>query len=180
MKRISLVAAALTATLALGACSDDSEEPSDDPTAVEETVEDEGAEDTAGETGDGMESTGETEAAGSYADPACEEFFTEGGTLADRAEAAREAISNGEIVDMATYGEVNLLKQRIDATASDAPEDISALLLEVNAPFAETVDLVNEGSEDVLDPESGAITLPEIDVEGSAAAQAELETACEG
>ncbi|GAA1147989.1 hypothetical protein [Ornithinicoccus hortensis] len=188
MKKTSFLALALSATVVLGACSSE-DEPSDDTTAAEDngaaaggdsedTAEDTGAAgDSADETGAAADEAGETEAAGSYADPACEEFFTEGGPLADRADAAREAITAGDIVDMPTYSEVNLLKQRIDATASSAPEDISTLLLEVNAPFAETVDAVNEGS--VVD-EDGVITLPEIDVQGSADAQAELETACAG
>lgn len=168
MKKTSLLALALSATVVLGACSSE-EEPSDDTTAAQD-----GGSDEAGASDD---AAGESGAAGSYADPACEEFFEEGGPLADRADAARDAIGNGDIVDMASYGEVNLLKQRIDATASAAPEDISGLLLEVNAPFAEVVDAVNEGS--VVD-EDGAITLEDVDVQGSADAQAELETACAG
>lgn len=175
MKKTSLLALALSATVVLGACSSE-EEPSDDTTAAQDGGSDEAgaSDDAAGGTDD---AAGESGAAGSYADPACEEFFEEGGPLADRADAARDAIGNGDIVDMASYGEVNLLKQRIDATASAAPEDISGLLLEVNAPFAEVVDAVNEGS--VVD-EDGAITLEDVDVQGSADAQAELETACAG
>ncbi|MCK0112091.1 hypothetical protein MWU75_08080 [Ornithinimicrobium sp. F0845] len=184
MKKFSLIAVATTATLALSACGGE-DEPTDETTPVEQTTEDTAAEtteDMAEETGDMAEETGdaagETEEAGSFSDPACQEFFTEGGPLADRAEAARAAIDNGEIVDTITMSEVTLLKSRIDATAEEAPEDISALLLEVNAPFAEAQAAVNEASEDVIDPESGAITLPEIDTQGSADAQAELETAC--
>lgn len=188
MKKFSVIALAMTATLALGACSTD-DEP-DEPTTAEQTSADNGgdnagatSDDMAGETGDAAGSTGD--AAGStgdaaYSEPACQVFFTEGGPLADRAEAARAAIDGGEIVDTVGASEITLLKSRITDTAQTAPEDIAALLTEINAPFAEVVDTVYEGSEDVVDPESGAITLPTIDTQASADAQAELETACAG
>jgi len=188
VKKFSLIAVAMTATLALSACGGD-DEPAEETTPVEQTTEDSGAttdeaeqtSDVAEETGD---AAGETEdAAGegaSFSEPACQEFFTEGGPLADRAEAARTAIDNGEIVDSVAMSEVTLLKSRLDATAKEAPEDISALLLEVNAPFAEAHAAFVEASEDVVNPDTGAITLPEIDTQGSADAQAELETACAG
>lgn len=188
MKKFSVIAVAMTATLALGACSSD-EEP-EEPTTAEQTTEDTTSDtgtetgDTGAETGDTGTETGdagaETGDAASFSEPACQEFFTEGGPMADRAEAGRLAIDNGEIVDTVTMSEVTLLKSRLDATAKDAPEDISALILEVNAPFAAAQDAVNEASEDVIDPETGAITLPEIDTQASADAQAELETACAG
>jgi hypothetical protein len=130
--------------------------------------------DMAGETGDMAGETGGM----AMADPACELFFTEGGPLSDRADDARDALEAGEIVDGATYGEVNLLEQRIAAAAMDAPSDIGGLMEEVNAPFTEAVEAVNEGS--VVDEETGEITLPEIDVQGSADAQDELETTCQG
>ena len=137
--------------------------------------------DMAGETGDMAGETGDMagETGGmAMADPACELFFTEGGPLSDRADDARDALEAGEIVDGATYGEVNLLEQRIAAAAMDAPSDIGGLMEEVNAPFTEAVEAVNEGS--VVDEETGEITLPEIDVQGSADAQDELETTCQG
>jgi hypothetical protein len=137
--------------------------------------------DMAGETGDMAGETGGMagETGGmAMADPACELFFTEGGPLSDRADDARDALEAGEIVDGATYGEVNLLEQRIAAAAMDAPSDIGGLMEEVNAPFTEAVEAVNEGS--VVDEETGEITLPEIDVQGSADAQDELETTCQG
>ena len=192
MKKFSVVALALTATLALGACS--TEDEPEETTTAEETAADEGTDDagdtagddTAGETGDAGDSTGddaagETEAAaGEYSEPACNEFFTEGGPLADRAEAARAALDAGEVADDVAYSEVMMLKSRLDATAAEAPEDIAALITTVNEPFAEAVSIVNEGGEDVVDAEAGTITLPEIDTQASADAQAELETACAG
>lgn len=199
MKKFSVVALALTATLALGACSteDEPEETTTEDTAAEDTGADEGTDETddagdsteddaAEETGDAGDSTGddaagETEAAGGeYSEPACNEFFTEGGPLADRAEAARAALDAGEVADDVAYSEVMMLKSRLDATAAEAPEDIAALITTVNEPFAEVVSLVNEGGEDVVDPEAGTVTLPEIDTQASADAQAELETACAG
>ncbi|USQ80360.1 hypothetical protein [Ornithinimicrobium faecis] len=199
MKKFSVVALAMTATLALGACSaeDEPEEATTSEASADEGTEettDEAAEtgdmggatdDAAAETGDAAAETGdaagETEAAGGeFSEPACNEFFTEGGPLADRAEAARSALDAGEVADTVAYSELMLLKSRLDTTAEEAPEDISALITTVNAPFAEVVDLVNEGSEDVVDAEAGTITLPEIDTQASADAQAELETACAG
>lgn len=191
MKKFSVIAVAMAATLALGACSTEDEPTDDTTTPVEQTTDDtteETGDDVAEETGDVADETGDAagetgaagEDAGAYSDPACQEFFTEGGPLADRAEAARAAIDAGEITDTVTMSEVTLLKSRLDATAEAAPEDISALILAVNAPFAEAQAAVNEASEDVIDPESGEITLPEIDTQASADAQAELETACAG
>ena len=199
MKKFSVVALAMTATLALGACS--TEDEPDETTTSEESV-DEGTEETgdeavetgdsAGETGDAAgesdDAAGETgdaagqseDAGGEFSEPACNEFFTEGGPLADRATANRSALDAGEITDQVSYSELMMLKSRLDATAEEAPEDIAALITTVNAPFAEVVALVNEGSEDVVDAEAGTITLPEIDTQASADAQAELETACAG
>jgi len=187
VKRTSVIAAVLTLGLTLGACGGDEEEPAETTAGGGVTSEDSGtsedtAEDTSEDTADdSMTSTGdmsgETAGAGSFADPACEEFFTEGGPLADRAEAARTAIENGEIVDAITYGEVSLLEARIAGAAEEAPEEIASLLEAVNAPFTEAVDAVNAGA---LDAETGVVTLPEIDVQASADAQTELETACEG
>ncbi len=204
MKRTSLIAAVMTVGLALTACStDEADDTTDDaPPAAEEEAPEETEEETteeddmggetsedmaedtgdmAGETGDMAGETGDMagETGGmAMADPACELFFTEGGPLSDRADDARDALEAGEIVDGATYGEVNLLEQRIAAAAMDAPSDIGGLMEEVNAPFTEAVEAVNEGS--VVDEETGEITLPEIDVQGSADAQDELETTCQG
>jgi hypothetical protein len=188
VKKFSMIAVAMTASLALGACS--TEEEPEEPTAAEQTTEDTGDDttattgDMANETGDAAGATGDaagaTGDAASYSEPACQEFFTEGGPLADRAVEARAMIDNGEVTDTVAVSQVTLLKSRIDSAAETAPDDISALLLEVNAPFAEVVDTMNEGGEDVVDPESGEITLPEIDTQASEDAQAELETACAG
>lgn len=195
MKKFSVVALAMTATLALAACSLE-DEPEEATTAEEsadesaDTGADEGADESAEtgdsgeESGDAAEETGDaadqTEAAGGeYSEPACNEFFTEGGPLADRADAARSALDAGEVTDQVAYSEIMLLKSRLDATAEEAPQEISDLLSTVNAPFTEAVDLVNEGSEDVVG-EEGEITLPEIDTQASADAQAELETVCAG
>lgn len=139
MKKFSVVAVAMTAALTLSACATEDEPTEDTTTAAEESA-DAGAEDTAGATDDAAGATddaaGETAAGGEFSEPACNEFFTEGGPLADRAEAARAALDAGEIADDIAYSEVVLLKGRIDMAAKEAPEDISALLQEVNAPFA--------------------------------------------
>lgn len=194
MKKTSLIAIAMTATLALGACATE-DEPENNTTAEENGAdngaeenngadatddaadETEGTDDAAGETGDAAGETGDA-AGADYSDPSCQEFFTEGGPLADRADTIRAALDNGEINDQVTYSELSLLKQRIDQTTGSAEGEIATLLEEVNAPFAEVTDLVNE--EDALDAESGELTLPEIDTQASADAQTELEAACAG
>src|SRR5699024_1791914 len=151
MKTFSVVALAMATTVALSACSVE-DEPEEQTT--EETSEDT-SEDVAAETGDGAEDTGDaaeetgeaaedsgeaaeqTGDAANYNGPACVEFFTEGGPLAERADATRASLDAGEITDTASFSQLTLLKSRLDATAEEAPEDIAALIKEVNAPFAE-------------------------------------------
>ncbi len=111
----------------------------------------------------------------------CEGFFEGTGTpLAERAENARTALSGGEIVDDATYTEVNALEQRITELGADAPTDLAALLEEVNAPFTAAVDEVNtaRAAEVPEGEEPGFPDLSQIDVAGSEAAQEEFDTAC--
>lgn len=135
-------------------------------------------------TGDGTEMTGDDSemtsegAMGSFAPGACTTFFTEGGPLADRADATREAIEAGTIVDTVGLDAVSLLEARIGELLADAEADVAPLLEEINAPFTEVV--AASADEEVVDPESGEVTLPEIDVQASADAQAELESACQG
>lgn len=128
-------------------------------------------------TGDDSEMTSEG-AMGNYAPGACTTFFTEGGPLADRAESTREAIEAGTIVDTIALDAVSLLEARIGELAADAEPDVAPLLEEVNAPFTEVVD--SSTSEEVVNAETGEVTLPEIDVQASADAQAELESVCQG
>src|SRR5690606_33721965 len=122
VKKLSVLALAMTATLALGACS--TEDEPEEPTAVEQTSEDTGgdnagatSDDMAAETGDAASGTGDaagqTGDAASYSEPACQEFFTEGGPLADRAETARAALDAGEVTDSVAVSEVTTLKSRI-------------------------------------------------------------------
>ena len=192
MKKFSVIAVAMAASLALASCSTE-DSPEEETTPSAEASQDSAqTDDTAAETGDAADETddmaaetgdaaGQTEdAAGSYSEPACQEFFTEGGPLADRAETVRVMIESGDVTDQVSMSEVTLLKSRLDATAKEAPEDIAALIEQVNAPFAEAVAAVNEASEDVVDHEPGAITLPTIEVDASAKAQGELETVCAG
>ncbi|WP_413451774.1 hypothetical protein AA0Y32_14355 [Georgenia phoenicis] len=111
----------------------------------------------------------------------CESFYEGTGTpLAERAEAARTALTGGEVVDGATYTEVNALEQRITELGEDAPTEIAGLLEDVNAPFTETVAAYNAARAEA-DPETGDFPFPDlaqIDVAGSESAQAEVETAC--
>lgn len=109
---------------------------------------------------------------------ACAGFFEGAVPLADRATADREALTGGQVTDSATYAEINALESRIDDLARTAPEDVAALLEEVNAPFTEAVERVNAAEPDA----EGNVTFPDltdIDVSGSQAAQEELASACE-
>jgi len=112
----------------------------------------------------------------------CAGFYEGTGTpLAERAENARAALTGGEVEDGAPYAEVNALEQRITELGQDAPEELAALLEEVNAPFTEAVAAVNESRAAEV-PEGEEPTFPDlsqIDVAGSETAQGELQTACE-
>lgn len=115
---------------------------------------------------------------GSAEAQACEAFTTGTGTpLAERAEAARAALSGGEVADAASYSEVNVLEQRISELAETAPESVATLLDDVRAPFTEAVQVHNEAMSQGEDPQLPDFTT--IDVEGSAAAQQELDALCE-
>lgn len=156
MIRRLLLPSALTVVLIAGCSSSTSE---DEPTAGETTA--------AG--------AAETEAADPEA-AACDDFYTGTGTpLAERAEAARQALSAGEVTDVTAYSEINALEQRITELGDGAPDSLAALLTDVNEPFTETVFSYNEGA-----GEEGELPdFTTIDVEASAAAQQELDTLCE-
>lgn len=111
-------------------------------------------------------------------DPVCEEFFGGQVAIADRADMNREMIEAGEIVDAATYAEVDLLKQRMDGLLEDASAEQATELESINAPFAEASAAVQTGG--ARDEETGVVTLPGIDVAASAAAQEEFEASCQG
>ncbi len=111
----------------------------------------------------------------------CEGFYEGTGTpLAERAENARAALGAGEVEAGASYSEVNALEQRISELGSEAPAELASLLEEVNTPFTEAVAAVNEANAAEV-PEGEEPQFPDlttIDVSGSEAAQAELESAC--
>lgn len=111
----------------------------------------------------------------------CEGFFEGTGTpLADRAEDARTALAGGEVEDGAQYTEINALEQRVTELGQDAPSELADLLEDVNAPFTEAVAAVNEArAQEVPEGEESAFPdLSQIDVSGSADAQAEFDSAC--
>lgn len=133
--------------------------------------------DMATESGD-MDMATESGDMAAMSDPVCEEFFGGRVPLADRADMNRDMIAAGEIVDPATYGEVNLLKQRMDGLLEESSAEQATVLESINAPFAEASEAVQTGG--AQDEETGEVTLPEIDVEASAAAQDEFEASCQG
>lgn len=189
-RNIPTVLAALSAAALVAACSPDDGEvettdANDTATQAETGAEETGAQ-TAGSTEDAADTgaaTDGTAATGAVSeDPVCTGFFTATGsaqTLAERTDTQREAIDGGAVTDPVTYSEVTLLEGRIadliDAEGADSEN--AALLERVNAPFEEARMAVTDG--DAQD-EEGAISLPEIDVADSQAAQDELEAACAG
>lgn len=161
-RTITTTLATLTAAAALAACSADTGEV----TTPESTPESSSAVETT------EDATGAATASG---DPVCDGFFAGQGTpLAERAGTQRDVVSSGEALDPVSYSELSLLQSRILSLAEDADVEQAALLERVNAPFTEVVDAVVE-AEARMDEE---ITVPEVDVEDSLAAQDELEAAC--
>lgn len=162
MRRTTTASLVLLAGLALAGCTSSS--GSDDPTGAA--------------TGAATATT----AAGGEAATTCAAFYEGTGTpLAERATAARAALLGGEVSDDTAYGEVNMLEQRIADLAEDAPEELSGTLEAVNAPFTEAVAAYNDYRAQPVPEEGDAppfVDLSTVDVSGSEAAQADLETAC--
>jgi hypothetical protein len=168
----STVIALLALSLSAVACTTEDPTPPGSPT-VDSAESSEETGDAAGESGD---AAGETAAMG---DEVCEEIFAGSAPLAERADTNREVMTSSEELDKAQYGEVNLLKQRFESVAEEASAEQAPLIERVNAPFVEASEAV-QGGDVTPDEETGAVTLPEIDVEDSAAAQGELEAVCQG
>ena len=180
--RTTTVTLTLALGLALAGCSTDSTDSGDgatDATTAEGAAagtEDAGTTDAAGQT-DSAAGTDAAEAP--MDDPVCAEFFTDGAVkLADRAEKDRDLLESGETLDPASFGEVNLLAQRLRGLVESAEGDQATLLERINAPFEEASEAVLDDPD--KDPTDAEITLPEIDVADAAAAQEELLAACTG
>lgn len=194
MRRTIATLTALATAAALAACSPEEDSTTED-TAAEEVGQDEGAEDE-GETDEAEDTAAEDDAAASddaagatdeagatgaagdinTDDPVCEGFFAGRGTpLAERADAERGKLTAGEDLDPITYSEITLFSGRIDQLVEDGG-DHADVLERINAPFHEVIDHVN--SEGTRNDET--ISIPEIDVADSEAAQQELQDACAG
>lgn len=172
MRRTTLTAA-LGVALVLAGCSSDGGDTTGTETAAGQSAEDTAAGTDAGDAG------GEATEAAAMDDPVCAGFFQSGPvTLAERAQQDRDVLAAGETLDPASWGEISLLNQRIVELAAQAEGDQAALLERINAPFVEATDAVL--SDDDQSPTDDEITVPEIDVTDSGAAQDELETACAG
>lgn len=185
MKRTTLTATALVLGLTLAGCSvDDDANTADTPAAEDTTTEDAATEGDAGDDAsetadDAATSEGGDAAAAPMSDQVCADFFQNvGNTLADRSDAARTALDEGSVTDPASWGEVNLLKQRIESLTEDASAEQATLLERINAPFVEASDAVLEDEE--ASPSDAEISVPEIDVTDSEAAQEEFLASCSG
>jgi hypothetical protein len=154
MRRRAALSAVLLLTLAAG-CGTNDEESLERPTDAEERDSEQVA--------------------------TCEAFYEGTGTpLADRAEAARVALESGQVVDDATYTEVNALEQRLRELTEDAHVEMVPVLAEVVAPFTAAVTAVNEAREQEV-PEGESPAFPDlstIDVTEASAAQESLAEMC--
>ncbi|MDO5740521.1 MAG: hypothetical protein Q4P07_10280 [Ornithinimicrobium sp.] len=160
---------ALSLPLALGACS-----TTDEPSTTPDT--NSSAADSS--TNDATQTSAPADAV-AMSDEVCADFFQSGPVkLADRAEKDRAMLENGEVKDPATFGEVNLLRQRIRDLAATTDGDQAALLERINAPFVEASNVILDDEE--LSPSDAEISLPPIVVADSATAQEEFLAACEG
>ncbi|AXH96327.1 hypothetical protein [Ornithinimicrobium avium] len=173
MRRTTLTAA-LGMALVLAGCSSDGS--GDGSTTDSTTSASTDASASSAATEAGAETTG---AAAAMEDPVCAGFFQTGAvTLADRATKDRDLLASGDTLDPASWGEISLLNQRITQLGAQAEGDQADLLERINAPFVEATDAVL--SDEDQSPTDEEITVPEIDVADSGAAQDELETACAG
>lgn len=175
MRRTTLTAA-LGLAIVLAGCSTDG---SGDGSTAEDTAA--GTTSTTEDNGSSTEGTdgGQTTEAAAMDDPVCAGFFQTGPvTLAERAQKDRDVLAAGETLDPASWGEISLLNQRIAELGEQAEGDQATLLERINAPFVEATDAVL--SDEDQSPTDAEITVPEIDVTDSGAAQDELESACAG
>lgn len=169
MRRTTTLTAALGLALVLTACGADEETTAGAGSAEGSTT---STEDTAA-TSDAAAETAE------MSDPVCAGFFQTGPvTLAERAEADRDVLESGQVLDPASWGEINLLSQRIEDLVEDASGDQATVLERINAPFVEASDAVLDDED--KSPTDAEIEVPEIDVTDAAAAQEELQASCAG
>lgn len=179
MKRMTWAAAAAVLAFGVASCGGD-----EIPTPDEAGQNGSEGESTGGmDEGTDGESTGGMDEGtdGGSTDAVCAGFFDGARPLADRTEDARATLEAGEATDVETYGEIALLKQRIDGVLMQDSEH-TELLERVNAPFAEVVSDFQEaeGNLDPEDPEADPYAeLGSYDVADSAAAQDELASACQ-
>ena len=183
MRRALTFLTALTAATALAACSGEDETGVDESSSAEQSSE-ESSDDGAGQTGDAAsdgDAAQTSDAAGDAAagisdDPICQGFFAGQGTpLAERTQTQRDVVAPGDDLDAVSYSEMTLLSGRLLSLADDADGEQAALLERINAPFQEVTDAVVEDGTRTDD----TIAIPEVDVADSAAAQDELEAACQ-
>lgn len=176
MRRTTLTAA-LGLTLLLTGCAGD--DAGEEQTTAADTATGSAP---AADTENTAENTGETAEntdGAPLADASCEGFFATGAvTLAARAEADRAILEAGDDLNPASWGEINLLSQRILELTKDAEGESASFLARINAPFLEASSAVLEDPE--KSPTDVEISVGEIDVTDAAAAQEEYEAFCAG
>lgn len=178
MRRTITTLTALVAAASLAACSPETEtETTAEETSVAEETTEASTSEAAPETAATTDDAGATDEAAGTADAVCTEFFeTQGIPVAERATTTRDLLETGDPLDPVSYSDLSLLQSRIEMMGEEASSDQAALLERVNAPFTEVVDAVVAEDARMEDE----ITIPEVDVADSQAAQDELESACAG
>ncbi len=154
--------------------------------APEDTAEDSAPADDAQESappddaqesapGDQAEESAPVEAG---ANAVCTGLFEGAAPLADRAEAGRSLISAGGVLDTAQYDEIAALQVLLGGLATEGSSEQARAMEQLNEPFLQVTDSVTSGG--AQDPATGEVTLEQIDVSGSAAAQDQLDASCQG
>lgn len=151
MNRTTAAGAALVVLVGLAACSDDatgSDDTAEPTPGSTETSDATGAHGT--DNGDSTTDTGDTtggpdDASTSTDGPeespdiaVCQEFFGTPGPLVSRVDEAHAQVTEGEW-DVTTFGEVQLLSQRL-TQLSESADETADLLDRMNAPFIEITD----------------------------------------
>ncbi len=112
------------------------------------------------------------------ADAACTGLFDGEAPLADRAEAGRSLISAGGVLDAAQYDEIAAVQVLLGGLATEGSGEQARAIEQLGEPFVQVTDSVDNGA--AQDPETGEVTLTQIDVSESAAAQDQLDASCQG
>lgn len=121
----------------------------------------------------------ETAAPEAEEDPVCEALFGGAQTLLDRVATSRGLIAAGEQIEAGRVGEFAKERNLLDDLVTQASGQQAGAIEQLGEPLVRALDAIESGEAEGAEAE-GEITLPQIDVSGSVAAQDQLALACEG